>query len=129
MGIPLWVDAGNMSGFSDDDTFARFSNYGQVVDIAAPGVNINTTSANGTYALISGTSIAAPFVTGAAGLYKSQNPHASLLEIRNALVSSSSSIKTICDHSGRGYFRNDPDLNQEPFLDLGNLIKVKSKAF
>ena len=72
MGIPLWVDAGNMSGFSDDDTFARFSNYGQVVDIAAPGVNINTTSANGTYALISGMAWLPPFVTGATGLYKSQ---------------------------------------------------------
>ena len=79
MGIPLWVDAGNMSGFSDDDTFARFSNYGQVVDIAAPGVNINTTSANGTYALISGTSIAATLRDRCLpGCIQSQNPHASL---------------------------------------------------
>ncbi|MGA9845692.1 MAG: S8 family serine peptidase [Nitrososphaeraceae archaeon] len=127
-GIPLWVDAGNSSGFSDDDTFARFSNYGSVVDIAAPGVKINSTSANGTYALTSGTSIAAPFVTGAAALYKSLNPHTSLLDIRDALTRSGSSLKTICDGSGRGYFKDDPDQNPEPLLDLGNLLKMKNKA-
>ena len=28
LGTPLWVDAGDFSGFSNDDTFASFSNYG-----------------------------------------------------------------------------------------------------
>ena len=27
-GIPLWIDAGNMSGYTTDDSFASFSNYG-----------------------------------------------------------------------------------------------------
>ena len=58
-GHSIWVDAGSMSGFNDDDTLARFSNYGSIIDIAAPGVYINSTSANGGYATISGTSIAA----------------------------------------------------------------------
>ena len=59
LGNPLWVDAGNMSGLAADDTFALFSNYGNDIDISAPGVNITTTSSNGTYALAGGTSIAA----------------------------------------------------------------------
>ena len=53
-GHSIWVDAGSMSGFNDDDTLARFSNYGSIIDIAAPGVYINSTSANGGYATISG---------------------------------------------------------------------------
>ena len=31
-GIPLWIDAGNMSGYTTDDSFASFSNYGPTID-------------------------------------------------------------------------------------------------
>ena len=34
---PVWVKAGQYSGLYDDDTFANFSNYGNVIDIAAGG--------------------------------------------------------------------------------------------
>lgn len=45
--------------------FASFSNYGNdVVDFAAPGVRILSTYKNGKYAIMSGTSMAAPHVTG-----------------------------------------------------------------
>lgn len=45
--------------------FASFSNYGNdVVDFAAPGVKILSTYKNGKYAIMSGTSMAAPHVTG-----------------------------------------------------------------
>ena len=50
-----------------------FSNYGPWVDIAAPGAEILTTTP-GDYASPSGTSVAAPFVTGVAGLLKSLHP-------------------------------------------------------
>lgn len=37
-------------------------------ELAAPGVNITTTAAGGGYTVVSGTSFAAPFVTGSAAL-------------------------------------------------------------
>ena len=50
---------------------SRFSNYGEAVDVAAPGANIYTTAPNNEYEFISGTSFAAAYVTGTAALMKS----------------------------------------------------------
>ncbi len=51
-----------------DDTFASFSNYGPAIDVAAPGVDILSTLPGGKYGYWSGTSMAAPHVTGAIAL-------------------------------------------------------------
>ncbi|MFZ5988353.1 MAG: S8 family serine peptidase, partial [Bacillota bacterium] len=64
---------------------APFSSYGSSIDIAAPGVNILSTLPGNGYGMLSGTSMAAPFVTGTAALLKSFSPEISVREIINRI--------------------------------------------
>lgn len=62
---------------------SAFSNYGATsVDIGAPGSSIYSTMLGGAYGTMSGTSMAAPFVTGAVAMYAAVNPGASAAQIR-----------------------------------------------
>jgi subtilisin family serine protease len=71
------------------DQLAYFSNYGHsTVDLAAPGVRIGSTYPGDEYVYFSGTSMAAPQVTGVFALLYSQNPSLNYAEaIRRVLTS------------------------------------------
>ena len=79
-----------VSAMDQTDTWAGFSNFGRdVVDVAAPGVSIVSTGRHGTYASMSGTSLATPHVAGLL-----------LLDGRNFVTS--------------GTVKNDPDGQPDP---------------
>jgi len=67
---------------------ASFSNYGECVDIWAPGVGILSTQRGGGITTKSGTSMAAPHVAGGAALYLSSHPSASPSDVERALKAS-----------------------------------------
>jgi hypothetical protein len=71
------------------DGLASFSNYGPMsVDIAAPGSAILSTVRGNTYASKSGTSMAAPFVSGAASLVMAAFPGISHQQVAARLLGS-----------------------------------------
>ncbi|OXM44190.1 S8 family peptidase [Amycolatopsis alba] len=77
------------------DKQASFSNYGSVVDLYAPGVDITSSWGTGDDATntISGTSMASPHVAGAAALYLSAHPDATPAQVSEGLVAAAADGK------------------------------------
>ena len=71
--------------FRSEGKRASFSNHGDYIDIAAPGVYIPSTYFNKEYAALSGTSMAAPHVAGLAALIKSANPGLTNTQVINII--------------------------------------------
>lgn len=91
-----------------DDTFAEFSNYGRPVDIAAPGVCVISTFPGGQYAIVDGTSFAAPLVAGAAALLKARQPGMAPARVRATIVAAAEP----------GPIPGDPDRYPEGVLNV-----------
>jgi subtilisin family serine protease len=89
------------------DRLPGYANYGaQSVDVGAPGDQIYSTvppsvSASG-YALFSGTSMAAPYVSGAAALYLSVFPSASTTQVKSVLLGSVDPVAALSGKSVSG---------------------------
>lgn len=63
-----------VSATDDNGDTAAFTTFGPDVDLAAPGVAINTTANGGGTTSVNGTSFSAPLVSGVAALLKDRNP-------------------------------------------------------
>ena len=87
-GSPARVREAIVVGASDqNDNRSSYSSYGSCVDLFAPGNDIATSSWEGDNATTSasGTSLAAPVVTGAVAVYLSEHPSATPAQVSTAL--------------------------------------------
>jgi subtilisin family serine protease len=80
-------EAITVSATNSSDTKASWANYGDCVDLFAPGVSITSDWLSGGTATISGTSMATPHTTGVAALYLDGHSGASPQTVRDALYS------------------------------------------
>jgi len=110
--------------FYCDDTLAEFSNYGLVVDVAAPGYQIYSTWTGGGYKATDGTSMAAPHVAGVAALVRAARPSLSPAEVEELLEATGECPNgqyADADGSGscagKGQRKNDPDGYGEPLVN------------
>ena len=97
---------GDLHLFYNPDFVAHFSSRGPVSpfyikpEIVAPGAYINTTQNNAGYNFTSGTSYAAPHVSGAAALLLQKNPHLHHHEIKSILLTT---VKPASDAYGNEF--------------------------
>lgn len=68
------------------------SNYGQELDLVAPGVGIISTLPNNTYGYKTGTSMACPHVAGVAALILERNPELTVTEVNSIICSQAKKI-------------------------------------
>jgi subtilisin len=102
-----------VSALTSTNTLASYSNYGDVVDMIAPGSSIPSLWKSGGYNTISGTSMASPHVAGAAALWLDDHS-GGFSEVYAALTGAG-------EASPVGGWPGDPDGIAEPLVDAQNL--------
>ncbi|HZV71510.1 MAG TPA: S8 family peptidase [Saprospiraceae bacterium] len=84
-----FISVGALNPEGGEQSVAEFSNYGKKgVDVYAPGVYIYATTPDSAYEYLSGTSMAAPVVTGLAAMIRSRYPKLSAAQVKDVLIKS-----------------------------------------
>jgi subtilisin family serine protease len=99
-----------ISAIDGNDNFAYFSNWGETIELTAPGVSINSCWLRGRYKTVSGTSMAAPHVAGAAALWLDDHS-GTPQQVMDALIAAGEA----------GPWPGDPDGISEPLVDAETL--------
>ncbi len=111
--------------FYNPDFVAHFSSRGPVSpfyikpEIVAPGAYINTTQNNAAYNFTSGTSYAAPHVSGAAALLLQKNPELHHHEIKSLLLTT---VEPVSDAYEQEFSIHEAGAGR---LDIGNAYEAK----
>ena len=117
--------SGIMQLFYNPDFIAHFSSRGPVSpfyikpDMVAPGAYINTTQIGSTYNFTSGTSFAAPHVSGAAALLLQKNPNLENHELKSLLMTT---VKPVSNAYGKEFSIHESGSGR---LDVANAHNAK----
>lgn len=98
-----------VSATGTNDLRTSWSSYGQMVDIAAPGAGIWTTTRAGGYSAANGTSFASPLVAGVVALMMSANGSLAPSQIESLLFSTAVDLGTAGKDIYYGHGRVDAD--------------------
>jgi subtilisin family serine protease len=97
-----------------NDRLASFSNYGaRTVDLAAPGVDILSTTPNSGYQSFNGTSMATPMVSGAAALLLSRYPSLTVPQLTARLLSNTDHPASLAGKVANGRLNVDQALVED----------------
>lgn len=117
--------SGIMQLFYNPDFIAHFSSRGPVSpfyikpDMVAPGAYINTTQIGSTYNFTSGTSFAAPHVSGAAALLLQKNPELQNQELKSLLMTT---VQPVSNAYGQEFSLHESGSGR---LDIANAYNAK----
>lgn len=115
----------SVAATDNNDTLTRFSQWGpQTVHLAAPGAAILSTWIGGTYQTASGTSMAAPHVSGAAALLWSRHPEMPVQEVKRRILERTDKLPTLKGKvltGGRLNLHNVVDDDTEPPAAVSDL--------
>jgi subtilisin family serine protease len=111
-----------VAGTTQTDSKVGTSNYGMWVDVSAPGEAITTTFSGSSYGSSSGTSMAAPFAAGLAGLLRSQHPDWSPNQVRATIIHTANNIDSLnpsyAGKLGSGRINAQAAVNETPQPEL-----------
>ncbi|WP_224449972.1 S8 family peptidase [Haloprofundus salilacus] len=105
-----------VSATDSNDALANFSSTGSEVEIAAPGVDVESTVPGGGYDVFSGTSMACPHVAGA-GAQLMANGYTNV-EARDRLISTAEDIGLASNEQGAGLLDTAAALGLDSSDDL-----------
>ncbi|WP_415407325.1 S8 family peptidase [Sulfurovum sp. CS9] len=96
-----------VSSVDSSDQLAATSSWGTEIDLSAPGVQIYSTYHDGFYTFKSGTSMAAPHVTGTAALVLAVHGTLTPDEVKARLKSTAEDLGLLAEEQGAGLIRAD----------------------
>jgi hypothetical protein len=116
-----------VTGTEQTNVPIAIANYGWAVDLSAPGASILSTHLNNQYKAMRGTSMATPFVSGAAALLKVTYPHLDAITTRQHLLHTAVDIKDrgYDQWTGRGIIQVDKVLSQKPPTHAAEWVNLK----
>jgi subtilisin family serine protease len=114
------IEVAASTRYMDEKLTARFTNYGgESVDLFAPGVYVYSTLPGNNYKKSSGTSMAAPVVTGVAAMLFSYFPELSAREVKEVI------LESVMEYDGKVYLPGTKELVEFPTLSItGGIVNA-----